>query len=134
MLLKLKTKTSNNNSQLEQAPGLVSLLDKYQDRLYADSTDSFSQTVDDQNSLAEDGLSRKEKYNQKWTTELSPCLSKLLAAAQALVKTVHLVHGIQRLREELPRSATAHSLQHRRDVCFSQAVNHFIFVFSTTLT
>lgn len=126
MLLKLKTKTrtSNNNSQLEQAPCLVSLLDKYEDRLYVDSADSVNQTVDDQSSLAEDGLSRNEKTNQKWSTELSPCLSKLLSAAQELVKTVHLVHGIQRLREELPRSATAHSLQHRRDVCFSQAVNN----------
>jgi hypothetical protein len=66
-----------------------------------------------------------EKSNQKWCTELSPCLSKLLSAAQALIKTLRLVHGVQRLQEELPRSATAHSIQHRRDVCFSQAVNEF---------
>lgn len=127
LLLRLKTRMSNNNSQLEQAPGLVSLLDKYEDRLYADSTDSVNQSLEDQSSLAQDSLSRKEKNNQKWTSELSPCLSKLLSAAQALVKTVHLVHGLQRLREELPRSATAHSLQHRRDVCFSQAVNNLTF-------
>jgi hypothetical protein len=114
---------SNNNSQLEQAPGLASLLDKYEGRLYSESADSVNKNVEDQNDSAENS-SNTEKSNQKWITELSPCLSKLLSAAQALIKTLRLVHGVQRLQEELPRSATAHSIQHRRDVCFSQAVNH----------
>jgi hypothetical protein len=115
---------SNNNSQLEQAPGLASLLDKYEGRLYSESADSVNKNVDDQNDLAEStDSSNTDKNNQKWITELSPCLSKLLSAAQALIKTLRLVHGVQRLQEELPRSATAHALQHRRDVCFSQAVN-----------
>ena len=102
---------SNNNSQLEQAPGLASLLDKYEGRLYSESVDSVNKNVEDQNDSAENS-SNTEKNNQKWITELSPCLSKLLSAAQALIKTLRLVHGVQRLQEELPRSATAHSIQH----------------------
>ncbi|EFX86646.1 hypothetical protein DAPPUDRAFT_307906 [Daphnia pulex] len=124
ILLKLQPKMSNNNSQLEQAPGLASLLDKYEGRLYSDSADSVNKNVENQNDSTMDSANT-EKSNQKWCTELSPCLSKLLSAAQALIKTLRLVHGVQRLQEELPRSATAHSIQHRRDVCFSQAVNEF---------
>ncbi len=122
---------SNNNSQLEQAPSLAALLDKYEERLYSESNDSTNQDTQDQTALAENNLSKNEKNNQKWVAELSPCLCKLISAAQALVKTLRLIHGVQRLREELPRSATAHSLQHRRDVCFSQAVcilNYPIFL------
>ncbi|XP_046648953.1 inositol polyphosphate-4-phosphatase type I A-like isoform X2 [Daphnia pulicaria] len=121
ILLKLQPKMSNNNSQLEQAPGLASLLDKYEGRLYTDSVDSVNKNVENQNDSTMDSANT-EKSNQKWCTELSPCLSKLLSAAQALIKTLRLVHGVQRLQEELPRSATAHSIQHRRDVCFSQAL------------
>ena len=130
ILLKLQIKASNNNSQLEQAPSLVALLGKYEERLYSESTDNSNQDTEDQNTLAENNLSKNEKNNRKWIAELSPCLSKLISAAQALVKTLRLIHGVQRLKEELPRSATAHSLQHRRDVCFSQAVQlylHFFF-------
>jgi hypothetical protein len=126
---------SNNNSQLEQAPGLASLLDKYEGRLYTDSADSVNKNVENQNDSTMDSANT-EKSNQKWCTELSPCLSKLLSAAQALIKTLRLVHGVQRLQEELPRSATAHSIQHRRDVCFSIFACHpssrFVFRFQLT--
>lgn len=107
---------------MEQAPGLCSLLDKYGSRLYTDSTDSLNDNTEGHDDFPKISVSVTKKTSAKWTTELSPCLSKLLSAAQGLVKTLRLVHGIQRLREELPRSATAHSIQHRRDVCFSQAV------------
>lgn len=113
---------SNNNSQLEQAPGFASLLEKYEGRLYSDSVDSINQNVEDENATEENRSSNTE-HAEKWVADLSPCLSKLLSAAQTLVKTLRLVHGVQRLQEELPRSATAHSVQHRRDVCFSQAVS-----------
>ncbi|XP_057375635.1 inositol polyphosphate-4-phosphatase type I A-like isoform X2 [Daphnia carinata] len=121
VLLKLQSKMSNNNSQLEQAPGFASLLEKYQGRLYSDSVDSINQDVENQNSTEENRSSNTD-HAEKWVADLSPCLSKLLSAAQTLVKTLRLVHGVQRLQEELPRSATAHSVQHRRDVCFSQAL------------
>lgn len=122
MLLKLNLKTGNNNGQLENCPGLVSLLDKYEERLYADSSDGSHQQVESKN-VTDDERPRKETNNRKWMAEISPCLSKLVSASQALVKTLRLVHGVLRLREELPRSASAHSLQHRRDVCFAQAVS-----------
>ncbi len=76
-----------------------------------------------------DSPTRLEQTKHKWVTELSPCVSKLISAAQSVVKTLRLAHGIQRLREELPRSAMAHALQHRRDVCFSQAVSLSSFKF-----
>lgn len=121
-LLKLKSKISNNNSQLEHAPSLSALLDKYEDRLYLDETENATRhTV--KNESRKENPPTKEQTNQTWISELTPCLKKLLSAAQGLVKTLRLVHGILRLREELPRSAIAHSLQHRRDVCFSQAVS-----------
>ncbi|KAK4008321.1 hypothetical protein OUZ56_013464 [Daphnia magna] len=121
VLLKLQPQMSNNNSQLEQAPGFASLLEKYEGRLYSDSVDSINQNVEDENATEENRSSNTE-HAEKWVADLSPCLSKLLSAAQTLVKTLRLVHGVQRLQEELPRSATAHSVQHRRDVCFSQAL------------
>ena len=113
---------------MEHTPGLAALLDKYEERLYADG--SLMEGVDyldkdsgdQQTSALEENPVQIEKKKQKWVAELSPCLSKLLSAAQSVVKTLRLVHGVLRLREELPRSATAHALQHRRDVCFSQAV------------
>ena len=61
-----------------------------------------------------------------WAEELTPCLTQLLASLRRLVRTLRLVHAVQRLKQEPPRSATAHSLQHRRDVCFSQAVRLYL--------
>ena len=117
---------------------MAALLDKYEERLYADG--SLMEGVDyldkgsgdQQTSTLEENPAQIEKKKQKWVAELSPCLSKLLSAAQSVVKTLRLVHGVLRLREELPRSATAHALQHRRDVCFSQAV-FFKIILSTSL-
>lgn len=68
---------------------------------------------------------KRTKGQKEWIADLTPCLNKLLNAAQGVVKTLRISHGIQRLKEELPRSATAHTLQHRRDVCFSQAVRTY---------
>ena len=125
-MLKLHNRSSgNNNSQLEYAPGLAALLDKYEERLYTDGLVEgvdYLDSGDRHSSTMEESHAQIEKKKQKWAAELAPCLSKLISAAQSVVKTLRLVHGVQRLREELPRSATAHALQHRRDVCFSQAV------------
>lgn len=90
--------------------------------MYVESTENTTQAFVKIES-PEESLLTQGKNNQTWISELTPCLKKLLTAAQGLVKTLRLVHGVLRLREELPRSATAHSLQHRRDVCFSQAVS-----------
>lgn len=98
-------------------------MDKYDDRI--DSADKKGSSAVDNHDNDESSSSprhKRGKSHQEWVTELTPCLNKLLTAAQAVVKTLRVAHGIHRLREELPHSATAHTLQHRRDVCFSQAV------------
>ena len=124
---------SNNNGRLQQlGPGLNALLEKYEEGVYGNKAES---TVDSGKSESSNTTETDEQtksrlssptMKKKWTSELTPCLSKLLKAAQSLLKTLRLVHGVQRLKEELPRSATAHSLQHRRDVCFSQAVSDVV--------
>lgn len=142
--------SNNNNGYLHIGPGLTSLLDKYQECPSTSASDGIaSKRVSNNSEQLEEGIVdqeagrvRKSKQDstfpkrshqqqqqdcstarQRWSAELSPCLAKLLKAAQGLLKTLRLVHGVQRLKEELPRSATSHTLQHRRDVCFSQAVN-----------
>lgn len=109
---------------MKYAPGLSALLEKYQGRREGSSNKAPSPL----NGLKRDGTTLpcpdafKKPGQEKWVQELSPCLGKLVTASQNLTKTLHLVHAIQRLKEEAPRSAVAYSLQHRRDVCFSQAL------------
>lgn len=100
--------TSNNNVRPQLGPGLTELLAKH-----GECRPASPPSDTDANPPKKDKLA----------SLLTPCLSKLAKASQSLLKTLHLVHGVQRLNEEQPRSAIAHSLQHRRDVCFSQAVN-----------
>lgn len=96
-------------------------MEKYGNRIDSAEKNSAHDNIGNDEASSSPRLKRT-KSQQEWVTELTPCLNKLLTAAQAVVKTLRISHGIHRLREEMLRSATAHTLQHRRDVCFSQAV------------
>lgn len=126
----LNFNTNSCDYRLKNAPGLTALLEKYQGRLHGEES-TINKPLSPLNGRR-DGPTNTNSFrvrsHQKWSQELGPCLSKLLTASQNLTKTLRLVHGIQRLKEEPPRSAIAHALQHRRDVCFSQALTAAITV------
>lgn len=61
-----------------------------------------------------------------WASELRPSMRKLRQAMDGLLKTARLMHSVQRLQQDMKKTATILSIMYRRDVCFSQALTSLV--------
>lgn len=123
VMMKLYRSRNNNNGgggrRQQLGPLMTALLDDYDEQRYGRRS---GVDIDGPPQAPTKKKLSSATLTKIWAEELTPCLTQLLASVRRLVRTLRLVHAVQRLKQEPPRSATAHSLQHRRDVCFSQAL------------
>ncbi|KAG5684624.1 hypothetical protein PVAND_013846 [Polypedilum vanderplanki] len=61
-----------------------------------------------------------------WASELRPSMKKLRQAMDGLLKTVRLIHSVQRLHQDTKKITSNLAIMYRRDVCFSQALTTLI--------
>lgn len=68
-----------------------------------------------------------------WVGEVRPSMRKLRQAMDGLMRTARLVHSVFRLQQTPEAAQKSHSIKHRRDVCFSQALTSLVTGLMTRL-